>query len=244
MKKNNKWVLITGMASGIGSAIAVKYARSGWNIIGQYLPACDNIKDITEKLRAVGAECVFYPCDFTDHKSLENFVKKIKKHDIAAVVNNAGGYVSQKHFTDLSCLDIQKAFMLNATAPIMIVSALFPGMISRHFGRIVNISSIAAKYGGGTVSMHYGCAKRALEGIAKTLAREGARYSVLINNVRPGVIDTNFHKKFPKDMKSRINLIPVGRMGSAVDVAEMVYYLGSEVNNFITGQTIAVSGGE
>ena len=92
--------------------------------------------------------------------------------------------------------------------------------------------------------MHYGCSKRALEGITKTLAKEGAAYNVLINTIRPGVIDTEFHKKFPKDMKSRIEMIPMKKMGTPDDAAYMIYYLGSEENRFITNEIIAVAGGE
>lgn len=111
-------------------------------------------------------------------------------------------------------------------------------------GRIVNISSIVAKYGGSANSLAYGCSKRALEGLTKILAREGAGYNILVNTIRPGVIDTVFHRKFPKDMDKRIAMIPVKRMGRPMDVAGMVYFLGSEKNNFITNQVVTVSGGE
>ena len=117
-------------------------------------------------------------------------------------------------------------------------------MKERAFGRIVNISSIAAKYGSSSSSMHYGCSKLALEGISKTLAREGAKDNVLVNTVRPGVIDTEFHKKFPKNMEKRISMIPAQRIGKPSEVADIVYYLGSEANTFITNETITVAGGE
>ena len=83
-----------------------------------------------------------------------------------------------------------------------------------------------------------------MEGITKTLARDGARFNVLVNTVRPGVIDTPFHRKFPKDMKRRTELIPLGRMGAASEVAEMVFMLGSDQNTYITNEIITVAGGE
>jgi len=140
--------------------------------------------------------------------------------------------------------DIHRTFMINAFVPFVISSAVFIKMKRNNFGRIVNISSIAAKYGGSAYSMHYGCSKRALEGITKTLSKEGASCNVLVNTVRPGVIDTDFHKKFPKDMQERIKIIPLKRMGQVEEVADMVFFLSSDKNTFITNQTIGVSGGE
>ncbi len=134
--------------------------------------------------------------------------------------------------------------MVNVFAAIAIAGRVFPGMQERGFGRIVNISSVAAKFGGSSHSLHYGCSKRALEGLTRTLAREGAAGNVLVNTVRPGVIDTDFHKRFPKDMARRIAMIPVRRMGTPDEVADMVFFLGSGHNTFITNQTLAVSGGE
>jgi 3-oxoacyl-[acyl-carrier protein] reductase len=92
--------------------------------------------------------------------------------------------------------------------------------------------------------MHYGCSKRALEGLSKTIAKEGAEYNILVNTIRPGVIDTDFHKKFPKDMRKRIEQIPLKKMGKASDVADLVFYLGSDKNNFITNEIVTISGGE
>jgi 3-oxoacyl-[acyl-carrier protein] reductase len=134
--------------------------------------------------------------------------------------------------------------MVNVFAPMMITSKLFIGMKERRFGRVVNISSIGAKYGGSSYSMHYGCSKRALEGLSKTIAKEGAEYNILVNTIRPGVIDTDFHKKFPKDMRKRIEQIPLKKMGKASDVADLVFYLGSDKNNFITNEIVTISGGE
>jgi NAD(P)-dependent dehydrogenase (short-subunit alcohol dehydrogenase family) len=134
--------------------------------------------------------------------------------------------------------------MVNTFAPILLTANIFMRMKEKSFGRIINISSIAAKYGGSGYSMHYGCSKLALEGLTKTLSREGAEYNVLVNTIRPGVIDTEFHKKYPKDMEKRIAMIPLKRMGTPKDVADMVYYLGSDENKFITNETIAISGGE
>ncbi len=168
----------------------------------------------------------------------------LDEFQVNSLINNAGSYVVNKHFTELTMDEIIDAFKVNAISPILLASYVFQNMKENRFGRVVNISSIAAKYGGSAYSMPYGSSKRALEGLTKTLAKEGAEYDVLVNTVRPGVIDTDFHKKFPKDMKKRTALIPVKKMGIPDDVAEMVFYLGSDKNSFITNEILTVAGGE
>ena len=237
-------VLVTGASSGIGSACAIRFAQNGYRVICHYNSENKNIDELRNNLKKYRADTVFIKADFTSQKQLLKFVKEIKGLKIDILINNAGTYTVRKHFTGLSLPDLEKTFMVNVYAPALITSALFNYMKKIKFGRVVNISSIAAKYGGSNESMHYGCSKRALEGITKTMAREGAEFNVYANTIRPGVIDTDFHIKFPKNMPKRIGKIPVKKMGKPSDVADMAFYLGSEKNNFMTNQVVTVSGGE
>lgn len=244
MSKTDRTVLVTGATSGIGKEVAIIFAKKGWNVICHYFSSDKKADDIKAQIIRYGVECHLIKCDFFSERKIKKFIKEIRNFNIASLVNNAGTYTVRSHFSKLTLPEIIKTFMVNVFAPILISSELIKNMKKVKFGRIVNISSIAAKFGGSSYSMHYGCSKRALEGVTKTLAREGAGFNILVNTIRPGLIDTEFHKKFPKDMKKRIALIPLKRMGNPFDIADMVYYIGSERNNFITNQTIAVSGGE
>ena len=243
-KNSNKTVLITGATSGIGREVAIRFAKEGWNLICHYCSSKEKAEALKKELIKFNVNCYLFRADLSSKNQLQNFISKLKKFQIDSLVNNAGTYTVSRHFGELTIEDIVNTFMVNSFAPILLTAKIFMRMKEKRFGRIVNISSISAKYGGSSYSLHYGCSKRALEGLTKTLAKEGAEHNVLVNTIRPGVIDTEFHKKFPKDMKKRVAMIPLKKMGSPKDVAAMVYYLGSEKNNFITNEIITVAGGE
>lgn len=243
-KRSRRAVLITGASSGIGAMTALEFARAGWRVLAQYRSSDEKARGLQQEIEAAGGECILVKADLETRPGIGRLMRAGEAHAVDSLVNNAGTYRAGVHFSALGLDDLIATFTVNAFAPTLLACRFFRHMQERGFGRIVNVSSIAAKYGGSANSLHYGSSKRALEGLTKTLAKAGAEHNILVNTVRPGVIDTEFHKKFPKDMTARIAMIPVKRMGRAEDVAGIIYYLGSERNDFITNQTIAVSGGE
>lgn len=243
--ENNKGtVLITGGTSGIGSTVAVKFAKEGWDVVCHYFTSEERADSLKKVIENCGVKCYLIKSDFSKKVDIQKFIKELTNYNVVSLINNAGTYVVNKHFCELTIDEIIETFTVNTFAPMLLSANIFMKMKERRFGRIVNISSIAAKYGGSSYSLHYGCSKHAIEGLTKTLAREGAEYNILINTVRPGVIDTEFHKKFPKDMTKRIEIIPMKRMGTSEDVSDMVYYLGSDKNKFITNEIMTIAGGE
>ncbi len=236
-------VLITGITGGIGSNIALLFAAKGWNVIGQYCSSKEKASTLANSIEKHDVNLKLLHADFTKEQDVRSLLAELTM-PIDTLINNSGSYYIMKHFSELTLDELNCAFMINAFVPLLLASRIFLNMKENNFGRIVNISSIASKYGGSSHSMHYGCAKRALEGITKTLAREGAEHNVLVNTIRPGVIDTEAHEKFKKDMEARISLIPLRRKGSPKDIAKMAYYLGSEENDFITNEVVTISGGE
>jgi 3-oxoacyl-[acyl-carrier protein] reductase len=243
-RNNKKTVLVTGATSGIGYEISKKFAMGNWNVLCHYHSNEEKAQELKEAIVCQGVDCFLLKADLSGEGDIRNLAGNLKEFQIDSLINNAGTYMASKHFSELTIDDMSKTFMVNVFAPMLLTSVIFLSMKERGFGRIVNISSIAAKYGGSAFSMHYGCSKRAIEGMTKTLAKEGAEYNVLVNTIRPGVIDTEFHKKFPKDMKKRTAMIPVRRIGTPKDISGMAYYLGSERNDFITGESITIAGGE
>lgn len=243
-KKTGETVLISGATGGIGREIASRFAEEGWNVICHYFSSDEKAEELKKLIEGCNVKCSLIKADFLKKADVEELIGKLSGYNIDSLINNAGTNIISKHFSELTFNDIAGTFAVNAFAPMLLTANIFIKMKDRRFGRIVNISSIAAKYGGSSYSMHYGSSKCALEGMAKTLAKEGAEHDVLVNTIRPGVIDTDFHKKFPKDMTKRIGMIPAKRMGIPKDIADMVYYLGSEKNNFITNEVITIAGGE
>lgn len=243
MNGTKRWVLVTGGASGIGRAISLAYAAKGWNVLCHYRSAPD-VAELAARIEALGVACEPIRTDLADPAGVEAVTALLRERPVDALVNNAGSYIVPRPFPELTLADLETSFRLNAFTPALLAAAAFPGMRERGFGRIVNISSIAAKYGGAATSLHYGMAKRALEGVTLTLGREGAAVNVLVNSVRPGVVDTAFHTRFPKDLTRRAAMIPARRLGLAEEVARVVTFLGSEDNTYVTRECLAVAGGE
>ncbi len=237
-------VMVTGGAVGIGAAVVRRFASAGWNVICHYHSSEEQAGRLREECIALGVHCTLLQADLSTEVGINHLLERLQDHRVDSLVNNAGAYLALKPFTEMRLADLTPAFLVNLAAPFLLASSIFQDMCDREFGRIVNISSIAAKYGGSVQSMHYGCFKRGMEGITKTLSRLGAAKGVLVNTVRPGVINTPFHEKYPKDMQQRIQLIPAKRMGTALEVAETIFFLGSDMNTYMTGEEIAVAGGE
>ena len=242
--KGPRTVLVTGGAAGIGAAVSRCFGNAGWRVICHYHSSEKKAAALKEAFEASGSSCRIVWGDLTGQVGIKDFLTEVSDEKVDSLVNNAGAYVAAKELFTLSYDDLIETFSINTFAPLLLCGVFFPKMRERGFGRIINVSSIAAKYGGSLHSVHYGCSKRALEGLTLTLGKKGAPHGVLVNTVRPGVIDTGFHLKYPKDMSLRIDMIPVKRIGLADEVARMIYFLGSEENTFITRETISVAGGE
>ncbi len=241
---NLKTVLITGASGGIGRELSILFAKNNWNVLCHYNSSQKNIDNLEKYFIENNFNYYFIQSDFSNKNNIDNFIEEANRFNVDSIINNAGISIedNRQHKIDLS--KIMELFLINVFSVMAITKKLFGKMKNNKFGRIVNISSIGAKYGSSISSLPYGCSKLALEGITKTFAREGAEYNILVNTIRLGVIDTEFHKKFPKKMKDRVSLIPLRKMGEPKDIVEMIYYLGSENNNFITNEIIAIAGGE
>ena len=233
-----KRVLITGAGAGIGLACTKKFLQDGWDVLAHYHSSKDELnrlqKEYPAKLETIQA-------DLSKQPELEKFLKQLKTEKLTALVNNAGIYDLSKKAED-RIENVQGVLLVNLIAPTLIIEAVIEGMKTQTEGAIVNISSIGAHYGSGSDNVFYGAAKRGLEAVTKTFAREGAPFQVIVNTIRPGVTNTDFHRKAGKDVQKRIANIPIKRLVEPEDVAALVFLACS--NPCVTNQIITISGGE
>ena len=190
-----------------------------------------------------------YQADLTDSDTvlqlIERFLSDFGRIDV--LVNNSGTVYGNKHFLDLTPDEWNKTFALNTLSTFLLAREAFKAMKTEHGGKIINISSVSAKYGGSPFSMHYGASKAALDALTVGLARAGAEHNILVNSIRCGFIDTDFHRKMGRseaDIAKRIQLIPLKRAGKAHDIANAVLYLAGPSGDFVTGENLSVSGGD
>jgi len=242
-----KRVLVTGASSGIGACTAELFARHGSRVGIQYHTGKEAAAHLRDTLSEKGCEVILLRADLLRASSREGLVPLFieKAGGIDVLVNNAGGIIGPSHFLDLDARSWDDTLKLNLTAPYVLSREAFRYMKNHGGGRIINISSIAAWYGGSETGIHYGAAKSGLEAVTKTLARAGAPHRILVNAIQPGVIDTPAHGKIGRSsLEGRARSIPLGRPGRPLDVARLCLFLASEGGDYITGQTLRVTGGE
>jgi len=242
-----KKTLITGASSGIGECTAELFSSQGAVVGIHYHTGKTAAENIVRKIQKNGGDAFALESDLLDFLSVKKLIPRFldTAGGIDVLINNAGGPLGHASFLEMDAESWNAALMLNLTAPAFLARDSFSYMKEHGEGRIINISSIAAKYGGSESSVPYGAAKRGLEAVTKSLACMGAPHNILVNSIRPGVIATPAHKKIGRlSLDERVKKIPVQRAGTPLDIARMCVFLGSECGNYITGQIYEIAGGD
>nr|WP_321352000.1 SDR family NAD(P)-dependent oxidoreductase [uncultured Methanoregula sp.] len=242
-----KNVLVTGASSGIGECTVQLFSRYGSRVGIHYHSNKISAENISRTIRSRGNDAFTLEANLMDPEEasalIHTFIDSAGGIDI--LVNNAGGPVGNQDFLEMDVSSWNQTLALNLVSPFFLAREAFSFMKSHGGGKIINISSISAKYGGSSKSIHYGAAKSGLEAVTKTLAREGAPHHILVNAIRPGVIDTPAHQKMGrKNLDDRIKHIPLQQAGKPRDIAQLCVFLGSSCGDYITGQVYDVAGGD
>ncbi len=243
----NQVVLVTGAGSakGMGRVIAQTFGKQGAKVV-----ICDinqaGCDANVEEMKKMGIDATGYAANLTDPEAVKELVNTIvdKYGRIDVLVNNAG--ISQKvTVADMTLDDIKRIFNVNMFGLFLITQAVCEVMKIQNDGRIVHLSSVSGKRGGGIFGgAHYSASKAAVLGFSKNLAREVSSYGITTNCVCPGLINTEIWKSLPKEQADAvIDGIPMGRPGEPQEVADAIVFLASKEASYITGEEIDINGG-
>jgi 3-oxoacyl-[acyl-carrier protein] reductase len=236
---NPRVALVTGASRGIGRAIALALAAAGAAVAVNFRERADEAAAVLDTIRAAGGRAIAVAADVSLRTPVTDMIGRIERElgPVDVLVNNAGIAIPGAP-GDLSEDDFDRTIAVNLKSAFLCTEAVLVGMRARRWGRIVNVSSVAAR-GGGAVGVHYNASKAGLEGLTRGYAVRLAQQGITVNAVAPGPIETEMAGALNRaEVLARL---PIGRFGAPEEVAEAVLMVVG--NGFITGQTIPVNGG-
>jgi 3-oxoacyl-[acyl-carrier protein] reductase len=230
--------LVTGASRGIGATIALALAEAGAGVAINYRQRADAAERVAAQINANGRRAITVAADVSDGAAVATMVDTIKSRlgSIDILVNNAGIAII-RGIDDLTEADFDQTILVNLKSVFLCTQAVLPHMRAQAWGRIVNISSGAAR-GAGGVGLHYNASKAGVEGMTRGYAARLVKQGITVNAVAPSLIETDMVRSGVASSPARI---PLGRFGTSEEVAQVVMMLIS--NGYMTGQTVALSGG-
>lgn len=240
----DKCALITGATRGIGKQIAITLAKQGYNIALNYRKENEELENTKKEIEKIGVQVLAVKGDVANFENCENFVKQVIERfgQIDVLVNNAG-ITKDMLLMRMKKEDFEQVIDTNLVGTFYVTKNVVPYMMKARSGRIINISSVVG-ISGNAGQTNYSASKAGIIGFTKSLAKEIASRNILVNAVAPGFIETNMTDVLKDDVKQEIaKNIPLKRMGTTQDVANVVKFLASDDSSYITGQVINVDGG-
>ena len=233
-----KIALVTGGNRGIGAAVSLALARAGCDVAVNYRSRTEEAEKTCGKVRALGRRVVAVQADVSSSDQVKKMAEQVDRElgPVSILINNAAIIHPQK-VEDITEADWDEMIDVNLKSAFLVTQAFLPGMRKQHWGRIVNISSVAAQVGG-LVGPHYAASKAGMIGLAHGYASVLVKEGITVNSVCPALIDTEMVRSNPR---ANPGLIPVGRFGDVEEVASVVLMLVG--NAYMTGQTVNVNGG-
>lgn len=236
--------LVTGGATGIGAATVAALAEAKITVALQYSSSENEAKQISEQLNSKGLKVEIFRADLSQKDCADKLVASVKAKlgDIDILINNAG-LMSDASIIEMSDELWDQALNINLTAAFKLIRACAPSMVSKKWGRIINISSQVALVGSANHA-HYAAAKAGLLGLTYSAAKEYGASGVTVNAVLPGRIQTNMIAQRSKGrLDEWLAQTPLNRLGKPEEVAGMINFLASEMASYVTGASINVNGG-
>ena len=242
--EERKIVFVTGASRGIGKEVALKYAENGYDVIINYVSDKTDVEALEKEFKEKGADSLILKADVSNPEEVQNVVDKAieKFGKIDVLVNNAG-ITRDNLLMRMSEEEFDKVLEINLKGTFLVTKAVTKYMMKKRSGSIINLSSVVG-VAGNAGQCNYSASKAGIIGFTKSIAKELASRNIRANAVAPGFIETDMTDVLKEEVKENIhNQIPLKRMGKAKEVAELIYFLGSENSSYITGQVINIDGG-
>ena len=249
MSNKGKVAVVTGATGGIGFQVAKRLGNDGYTVILNGIEDEEGVKRVKE-LASEGITSEYYGFDVTDEEAVTSNINKIgeKYGKIDALVNNAGGLGGRSRFEEMTTEFYRFVMALNLDSTFFVSRAAIPFLKKSNNASIINYTSNAGWNAGGPGAGIYGTSKAGVHAITRALAKDLAEYSIRVNAVSPGTIDTPFHAQLkstkPEVFATWKNSIMLGRLGQPEEVAGVVSFLASKDASFITAETIQIGGGQ
>jgi|LSQX01.1.fsa_nt_gb 3-oxoacyl-[acyl-carrier protein] reductase len=244
MQLNGKTALITGSARGLGKAIAIKMASLGANIVLNDIPSSEALDETAEELRKAGYRVAVAKGDVRNQDDVKAMVATAVETfgSLDILVNNAG-VTKDKPLAMMSEEDWDLVLDINLKGAFICTKLAVKQMIKQKYGRIVNIASVAGRYGN-RGQANYSASKAGLIGLTMSTAKEFASKGITCNAVAPGLIQSHMTDALPEEVRQKyLGNIPLGRFGTPEDVANVVAFLASDEASYVTAQVIDIDGG-
>jgi 3-oxoacyl-[acyl-carrier protein] reductase len=239
----NKTVVVTGASRGIGRAVSIYYAQNGFNVCICCRKNSEMLEKVRQEILNYGVECIAYTGDIGNFQKCETFFKLIAQSysKIDILVNNAGiSHIGL--LQDMSPDEWHNIVEANLTSVFNCCKLAIPIMLSRHAGKIVNISSVWGCVGAST-EVAYSATKGGINSFTKALAKELAPSNIQVNAIACGIIDTDMNGFLNDDeLQSILDEVPAGRIGKPEDVAKLAFDI-TNTSDYLTGQVIKLDGG-
>jgi len=235
---DDKVALVTGGSRGIGAAAALALAKAGANVAVNYRRRNEEAEKVCSAIRACGRHAICVPADVSKSAAVAEMITRVQTElgPVGILVNNAG-IARPQPVDQIREADWDELIDVNLKSAFLVTQAVLPEMRRSHWGRIINLSSIAAQFGG-VVGPHYAASKAGMIGLTHSYSNLLAKEGITVNAIAPALIETDM---VTSNLRAKPELIPVGRFGEVREVADVVVMLAT--NGYITGQTINVNGG-
>ena len=239
-----KVVMVTGAARGIGKEVALKFAANGYDVAINYVSNSTDVETLKKEFSDLGVDALIEKADVSNSTEVQDFVEKtIEKYGKIDVLVNNAGITKDNLLMRMNEEDFDRVIQINLKGTFLVTKAVTKYMMKQRKGSIVNISSVVG-VAGNSGQCNYSASKAGIIGFTKSIAKEMASRNIRANAVAPGFIATDMTSILSDSVKENINnSIPLKRMGKATEVANLIYFLGSDESSYITGQVINVDGG-